>query len=216
MSPDGYDLSGDANNSTGTKAISGKKSKCTKDSSGNIKRQLMRPQLRRRKVSKELPLLDKSLPKKKRLQQAKSPNVNAATSPNQLKSPDVDYADIKTESKKKRISQANSLKVDAATSDNQQRSPVVESVDPALPLDQGKTSSTISSASTGFNCELHALLQQVYAKVLLERELTLGTVNPEQSSVPTTENTTGDQNNIGSFSDLVNMSQHKCGYSYIL
>jgi hypothetical protein len=63
---------------------------------------------------------------------------------------------------------ARNTVVNAATSDIIQQSTVVQSVDPAHLPDTGKTLSNINSESTGFNHELHALLQHVYSKVPLD------------------------------------------------
>jgi hypothetical protein len=81
---------------------------------------------------------------------------------------------------------ANSPAVDTVTLDIIQQSPVVESVDPAHLSYTGKASLNIHSESTGFNRELHALLQHVYSKIPLD--INFGTSSGEAGSSPPSPN----------------------------
>jgi hypothetical protein len=145
-------VANDADNSNGAKANLSLKSKHTLASSGSVKAQTKRRRHARKEAINESPNVEKPLPKKGRLRRAKSPKVNVGSSPNNPKSSTTN---------------SNFTAVNAATSDIIHQSTVVQSVDPAHLLDTGKTWSNRNAESTGFNHELHSLLQHAYSDVPL-------------------------------------------------
>jgi hypothetical protein len=76
MAPEGFNFSNEGKKSEGAKDSSEKKSKDTKVSSGNVKHKLKCTQVKKRKVWKESPLVEKSQSKKKKITKQSLPKLN--------------------------------------------------------------------------------------------------------------------------------------------
>ncbi len=131
MAPEGFNFSNEGKKSEGAKDSSEKKSKDTKVSSGNVKHKLKCTQVKKRKVWKESPLVEKSQSKKKKIHQAKSPKVESATSDSQLQSPVVDSAGRASIGSGK----TNSVTSPASTASNHELHALLQHVYAKAPLD---------------------------------------------------------------------------------
>jgi hypothetical protein len=118
-------------------------------------------------MSLQIPNVEKPLPMKGRLGQAKSPKVKDGSSPKNPKS-------------------SNTTAVNAATLAIAQQSTVVQSADHAHLSDTGKNLSNSNAESTGFNHEIHELSQHVYSEASNNKMIQSYTWDKPLHSYPTT------------------------------